>query len=265
MIEEDVMMRKEMKIKQIGIFFLILGFSLNLFAQNPQEIVSKCITALGGEEAVKKFANYQAKGMMKLATQGMELSGKLETIQLGRKKWNRIELQFGGQTYIMLNSYDGETAWMDRMGTIVDQPALNYESDLDHDITLLVEPEAKFFLGKETEIDGKKAVGIDIDFKGKKTVFYVDLGNYSILEMVYEDVYFGENYTKETLEKRVRFSDYKDISGVLFPTTMAFYQKGQKQMEFHFEEVSFSPQVAEAKFQRPDQKLDLRYSEELIH
>jgi hypothetical protein len=265
MIEEDVMIRKEMKIKQIGIFFLILGLSVNLFAQNPREIVNKCVTALGGEAAVQNFANYQAKGTMKLAAQGMELSGKLETIQLGRKRWNRIELQFGGQTYILLNSYDGETAWMDRMGTIVDQPALNYESDLDHDITLLIEPEAKFSLGKESEIDGKKAVGIDVDFKGKKTTFYVNLDDYSILEMVYEDVYFGENYTKETLEKRVRFSDYKDISGVLFPTSMAFYQKGQKQMEFHLEEVSFNPQVADAKFQRPDQKLDLRYSEELIH
>lgn len=259
------MMRKEMKVKQIGIFFLILGLSVNLFGQNPQEIVDKCVAALGGEEAVGKFANYQAEGTMELATQGVELSGKLETIQLGRKRWNRIELQFGGQTFILLNSYDGETAWMDRMGTIVDQPSLNYESDLDHSITLLIEPEAKFSLGKETEIEGKKAVGIDVDFKGKKTTFFVDLDNYSILEMVFEDVYFGENYTKETLEKRVRFSDYKDISGVLFPTKMAFYQKGQKQMEFHLEEVSFNPQVADAKFQRPDQKLDLRYSEELIH
>jgi len=265
MIEEDVMMRKEMRIKQIGIFFLILGLSMNLFAQNPQEIVDKCVEAFGGKEAVKKFASYQATGTMKLAAQGMELSGKLEVIQLGRKRWNRVELQFGGQTFILLNSYDGESAWMDRMGTIVDQPALNYESDLDHDITLLVEPEAKFSLGKETEIEGKKSVGIDVDFKGKKTIFYVDFENYSILEMVYEDVYFGENYTKETLEKRVRYSDYKDISGALFPTTMAFYQKGQKQMEFHLEEVSFNPQVADAKFQRPDQKLDLRYSEELIH
>jgi hypothetical protein len=259
------MKRIRMTMKHMGICVLTLCFSLNVFAQNPKEIVDKCVATLGGPEAVKKFTNYQAKGMMKYAMRGMELTGTMEAIQSGRKTWNRIEIQMGGQTYIVVNSYDGKTAWMDRMGTIVDQPSLNSESDLDHNITLLVEPGAKLTLGKETEIEGRRAFGIEVEFNGKKTTFYIDQENFTVVEMAYEDLYFGENYTKETLDKKVRFADYKDFVGVLFPTSVTFYQKGQKQMEFQYDEVSFNPQTAQAKFQRPGQKFDLRYSEELIH
>ena len=265
MSEEDTMKSIRMTMKHMGICVLTLCFSFNAYAQNPKEIVDKCLAALGGTEAVNKYTSYQARGMMKLAMQGMELSGTLEAIQSGRKTWNRIEIRMGGQTYVVVSSYDGETAWMDRMGTIVNQPSLNSESDLDHNITLLVEPRSKLTLGKETEIEGRRAFGIEVEFNEKKTTFYIDQENFTVLEMAYEDLYFGENYTKETLDKRVRYADYKDFAGVLFPTSVTFYQKGQKQMEFQYDEVSFNPQIAQAKFQRPGQELDLRYSEERIH
>jgi hypothetical protein len=259
------MKRMRIAIKCVGICVLVVCFSLNVFAQNPKEIVDKCVAALGGPEAVQKYANYQAKGMMKLAMRGMELTGTLEAIQSGRNIWNRIEIQMGGQTYVLINSFDGTTAWMDRMGTIVDQPSLNSESDLDHNITLLIEPEAKLVLGKEAEIEGRRAYGIEVEYNEKKTTFFIDQESFTVVEMAYEDLYFGENYTKETLDRKVRYADYRDFAGVLFPTSVTFYQKGQKQMEFQYDEVSFNPQIAQAKFQRPDQKLDLRYSQELIH
>lgn len=236
-----------------------------MFAQNPKEIVEKCVKALGGEEAVKKFSNYKVKGEIKVSMRGMELPGKLESIRVGRKVWRRTEMVFGREVYTMLMAYDGETAWMDRMGTIVDQPSLNYESDLDHDIPLLVEKDAVFSLTKEKEIEGKKTYGIEVDFKGKKTTFYIDQENFTVVEIVYKDLYFGEKYTKEMLEKRVKFADYKKIDNVLYPTKLINYQEGKKLLELQFDEVFFNPEVALAKFKRPDQKLDLRYSEERIH
>jgi len=251
--------------KKISVFVLVLFFSISLFAQNPKEIVEKCVNALGGEEAVKKFSNYKAKGEVKISMRGMELSGKLETIQIGRNVWNRTEIKFGRDVFTMLMAYDGEAAWMDRMGTIVDQPALNYESDFDHSFALLIEKEAVFSLAREKEIEGKKVIGLEVDFKDKKTTFYIDPETYAILEMAYKDLYFGEKYTKEMLEKRVRYADYKISDGVFFPMKWTLYQKGKKLFEFQYSEISFNPEVALAKFKRPDQKLDLRYSEERIH
>jgi len=251
--------------KKISICFLVLLFSINVFAQSPKEIVEKCVTALGGEEAVKKFTYYKAIGEIKVSMRGMELPGKLESIQLGRRIYGRTEMMFGRDVYTVIMAYDDETAWMDRMGTIVDQPSLNYESDLDHDIPLLIEKEAVFSLAGEKEIEGRKTFGLEVDFKGKKTTFYIDQENFTIVEMVYKDLYFGEKFTKEMLERRVKFSDYKKFEDVLYPTRMIQYQEGKKMLEFKFAEMTFNPEVALAKFKRPDQKLDLRYSEERIH
>ncbi len=258
-------MREEDVMKKLFIFSLVFLFAVNLFSQNPKEVVEKCVNALGGEEAVKKFSNYHAKGEIKLSMQGMELPGELESIVIGKKVWSRIELTFGRETFTMLMAYDGETAWMDRMGTIVDQPSLNYESDRDHGIPLLIEKDAVFSMGEEKEIEGRKAIGVDVDFKGKKTTFFIDKETYSLVEVVYKDLYFGEKYTKEMLEKRNRFADYKMVDGVFFPMKMTLYQEGKKFMEFQYSDVKFNPEAALAKFKRPDQKLDLRYSEERIH
>ena len=251
--------------RKTAIFFLILLFSVNVFGQDPKEIVDKCVNVLGGEEAVKKFYDYKAKGEIKVSVRGMELIGKLEAIQKGRKLWRRAEIKFGKDVFVMVQAYDGKTAWMDRLGTIVDQPSLNYETDLDHDFFLLIEKDAVFSLGKEKEIEGRRAMGIEVDFKDKKTTFFIDKETYTILEMVYKDLYFGEKFTKEMMERRIRYGDYKKLESVFFPTKMTIYQEGKKLFEFQFNEVDFNPQIALAKFQRPDQELDLRYREERIH
>lgn len=251
--------------KKISIFFLILLFSMNLFAQNPNDIVNKCVNALGGEEALKKYSSYHAKGEVMVSMYGMELPGTLETIEMGRKKWSRLKIAFRREIYTMIMSYDGKTAWMDRMGTIVDQPSLNYESDLDHHTSLLIEKGAVFSFVKEKEIEGRKTFGIEVDFKSKKTAFFIDQETYTVLEVIYNDLYYGEKFTKEKMEKRVSFRDYKKFDGVLFPTRMTVYREGKKYLELHYREVSFNPKVALAKFKRLDQKLDLRYGEEIIH
>jgi hypothetical protein len=236
-----------------------------MFAQNPEEMVEKCVEALGGEEAVMKFSDYKAKGEIKIFTRGMEISGKMESIRKEDKMWNRAEVKFGPMDFVQLQAYDGKTAWMDRMGTIVDQPSLNYESDLAHDLDLLVKEGVAFSLAKEKEIEGKRAVGIEADYQDKKTTFYIDKENFTVLEMVYKDLYFGETFTKEMLERRIRYDDYEDMEGAFFPMKVIIYQEGKKLLELKYDEVTFHPEVALAKFERPDQELDLRYYEELIH
>jgi hypothetical protein len=239
--------------------------SVGLLAQTPKEIVSKCVNALGGEEAIKKHMDFSAEGEMKISIRMMELSGKLKMIKKQRKSWIKAEVTLGNNLFIMILAFDGKTAWMDRLNTIADQPALNFESDLDHTLSLLTEKNATFSLAKETEIEGKKVVGIDADFKGKKTTFFIDRETYLPLEIVFKDLYFGESTTKEMLEKRIRYLDIKKFSGVLFPSKMVFYEKGKKKMEVGFDKVVFNPNVSPDIFARPDQEPDLRYFEEMIH
>jgi hypothetical protein len=162
-------------------------------------------------------------------------------------------------------SFDGKLAWMERMGTISDQPPLNDLSDLDHTPLLLLEKDAGLSLGEQTEIEGKKVIALMVNFKDKKTVFFIDQTDHTIKEIRYSDLFYGDSMNKETLEKRIRCLDYKKIKGFMFPARMIHFQKGKKQMEFIFQEIMFDPKVFPDMFERPDQELDLRTREESYH
>ncbi len=254
--------------KSILVVMIMFLISLALWSQDAQaakEIVGKCVAALGGEEAVKKQLDFSAEGQFKIAMRMMELSGEVKWIFQVPKSWSKFKVSFAGTEVTQTQAFDGKRGWMERMGTLADQPALNNESDLAHSIGLLVEKNASFSLAKETEIEGKKAVGVEVDFKGKKTTFFIDRENFLPLEMVFEDYYFGESSTRELLEKRIRYLEYKNITGVLFPTKTAFYLKGKKLLELNFDKVMFNQKISADIFARPDQELDLSYMEEMVN
>lgn len=257
--------------KSILIVMLMCLISLALWSQGAQdaqtakEMVDKCVAALGGEEAVKKQLDFSAEGQFKIVMRMMELSGDAKWIFQAPKSWYKFKVSFGGTEVSQTQAYDGKSAWMERMGTLADQPTLNSESDLAHNISLLLEKSATFSLGKEMEIEGKKAVGIEADLKGKKTTFFIDRENFLPLEIVFEDYYFGESATRELLEKRIRCLEYKNIAGVMFPTKTAFYLKGKRLLELTFDKVLFNQKVSADIFARPDQEPDLRYMEEMVN
>jgi hypothetical protein len=239
---------------------------MGLWSQAPEAIVKKCVEALGGEEAIKKHLDFSGEGDFSLSLRGMELAGDFKLIQKDKKLWNKIKVTFAGNEVTQTMAFDGKKAWMERMGNIADQPSLNYESDQDHSLELLVEKNAVFTAAKETEIEGKKVIGIEADFKGKKTTFFIDPDTYTPMEIVYKDYYYGMmTNVKELMEKRQRLMDYKRVDGVFFPTKMITYQKGQKFMELRFNKVLFNPKVPADIFERPDQEADLRYMEEILH
>lgn len=254
--------------KKIIITILIvtaLMTAADLRSQTPGEIVKKCIQAMGGEESIKKHLDFKGQGDMKMAFGTMEFSGKIEAVRKNRKSWNRITVTFQGTEVVAFMAFDGKNGWIERMGTVADQAALNFDSDLDHTPLLLLEKDAVFTAGRETEIEGKKVIGIDAQFKGKKTTFYIDREDYTILEIVFKDTYYGMNQVKETMEKRFRYTDYKKFDGVLFPARTVIFQKGKKFMEMFYDKITFNPKVSPDIFKRPDKELDLRYLEEILH
>jgi len=261
--------------KKTGFFFIpllltasaaIIGWGCHpLLAQTPREIVDQCITALGGEEAIRNFSNFKGVGELQFFFGTHEFKGDIAIIKKGKKTLMKGEFNFGGNKMKMVRCFDGKTAWMERMGSISDQPALNDLSELDHTPLLLLEKEAAFSLGEPTEIEGKKTIGLVVNFKDKKTTFFIDQTDYTIKEIRYSDLFYGDSLNKETLEKRIRFLDYEKIAGFMFPSRMIHYQKGEKQMEFDFQEIMFDPKVTPGMFERPDQELDLRTREESYH
>jgi hypothetical protein len=256
----------EDNMKKLLIIALAIGvISTGLWAQNPKDIVKKCIAKIGGEEAIKRYFDMSGEGQLSVTYGTMKLSGKIKLTQKGRKSRVRVEINLRGTPFVVLRAYDGKVAWLEQMGNISDQPALNSESDLDHTLNLLLEKDAKLTLAKSTEIEGKKVTGVEVEFKGKKTLFYFDNETFLPMEIVFKDQYFGAQNTKEMIERRSRLANYKKINNILFPMKRVDFQKGKKLMEIDFEKVVFNPAVSADIFKRPDQPLDLRYMEEMIN
>jgi hypothetical protein len=252
------------------IIFILLTISLLSFGfagpdRDGGEIVAKCVKALGGEKGIGNFSNFEGTGEAQISFGTREMSGKIKEIKKGKKHWAQMEFSFGRSEFKGARAFDGKSAWMDRMGTIVDQPAVGYRSDADHTPALLLEKGASFSVTGEKEIEGKKAIGLEVDFKGKKTTFFIDQSDYTILEILFKDLYFSQEQTKDTIEKRIRYMDYRKKGDAVFPFSMVYYQKGKKTMEVKFNEVTFNPVVSPGIFERPDQELDLRYREEMYH
>jgi hypothetical protein len=244
---------------------LILSSGLLGFAQTPREIVNQCITTLGGEEGIRNFSNFKGVGEIHFFYGTHSFEGDVTVIKKGKKTLIKGEFTFRGSKMKMVRSFDGKNAWMERRGNISDQPDLNDQSDLDHIPLLLLEKKAVFSLGEQTEIEGNKAIGIEVNFNNKKTTFFIDQTDHTIREIRYSDLFYGDSLNKETLEKRIRCLDYKKIKGFMFPSRMIHYQKGKKQLEFKFQEIVFDPRVTPDIFERPDQELDLRTREESYH
>jgi len=246
------------------VFALLLSTALPVSAQGAQakDLVTKAVTAIGGEKAIQVFENFEGEGDIKVTYFGREMAGTIKLVRQGRKRYQKVKIAFGSREFLVTEAYDGKVTWRDMMGTLADQPSLNNESDQDHTVSLLIKKGVKYTMGKETEIEGKKAVGVVAEYKGKKTTFFFDKTNFTVLEIVFKDLYFGQKKIKESTEKRIRYQDYKKKDGIMFPHTTIFYEKGKKAVEVIFKKLTFNPKLLASLFQRPDKAPDLRFRAE---
>jgi hypothetical protein len=253
-----------MKSLQITLILSVLVFSsvLPVAAQTPQEIAKSCVTALGGEEAVGNLSNYKASGDIDYYFGPQLFKGKIEVIKRGDKFWARIAFRIGSSALKVSRVFDGKNAWADQNGSIVNQPALNYHTELAHTPSLLLEKQAVFSMGEKIEIEGKPIIGLEVTFDNKHTTFFIDQSDHTLKEIRYKDLFYSPTHTKETVEKRILYEDYTKVEGFMFPSRITHYQKGMKQMVLYFHNVTFNPELPPILFKRPDRKFDLRYMEE---
>ncbi len=254
-------MKKTARTTLTLILTLLVSFGLTAQEQSAADIVKKSIEALGGEAAVKNFKHYSAKGDIKMFNN----TGKLKMTAMGKKLRTDISISFRGNTFAITQAYDGKIGWSERMGSVINQPSTNFESDLAHGISILLEKDAKFTLLKATELDGKKVLTVEAEYKGKKTNFYFDAETMLPAAQEWEDHYFNMQNVKELSKKKIRYANYKTFEGKQFPTEMSMTLKDRPMGEFILKEIDFNPQPAADFFTRPDEELDLRYREEMLH
>lgn len=253
-------------IHKISLTVLGLAVTIScLWAQPEQELVKKCVAAMSGEQSLKRYMHYEGTGLVKVQFFNQNFSGTFNLVKAGEKSRLVIELDFSGEKFRWIKAYNGVAAFSDMEGDVSDLPDLNFKSDLSHSVMILVDPLTRYTLGKETEVMSRPAIAVEAELAGKKTTFYIDRQDYTVLEIAWSDMYVNENFVNELLEKRLQYENYQKIDGVFFPMKMTEYAKGQKTLELEFQTVKFAVSENPVLFERPTQKADYSYWEEKMN
>jgi hypothetical protein len=228
-----------------------------------QSTVTTPESAVRGKEVLLAAAN--AAGSEKLAsvkTLGINESGRLIGPQGGtvlNVKWmisypdrSHGEVTIGDQKIVQV--CDGTSAWLQFAQGIRDTTAVI--SEFERGISLfgggwgiyqrvLAGELTGQFIG-ETEIDGKKTLGVALEgpFGPLKLYFYPD--THLLAAARFQSA--GEHGPSDNEQ---RWSDYRPVEGKLFAFSTVIYRDGAKFFESTIQDVQLNPAIDESLFAKP--------------
>jgi hypothetical protein len=216
-----------------------------------------------GNEVLLEAAN--AAGGAKLssvATLAIDESGKIMTSQGDTTlavKWmvaypdrSHGEVDFGGQKVIQV--CDGTSAWLQLpQGTRDTTPVI---SEFKRGISLfgggwgvyeqvLAGKMNGQFIG-ETEIDGKKTLGVSIDGAFGPVKLYFDPTTHLLSAARFQSM-----GAQGTSDNEQRWSDYRKVDGRVFAFSTVTYRDGTKFFESTIQNVQLNPTLGESLFAKP--------------
>jgi len=227
-----------------------------LLAQDlsPEQIVSNYLKAIGQD----KFMNIETMKMTgKMTQQGLEM----QVTQYQKKPEKvRQDIEVQGMTVTMV--VDGETGWvLNPMMGSTDPQDLNAESikalekegnndptaTWDNPFVTWKEDGIKIELAGREDVNGSSAYNLKFTFKEGYTINYIiDAASFVLLKTKsIQDV------QGQTFDREIRFSDYKDFNGILFPGKLEMLVNGQIGQVFTMDKCEFNVLVDDSIFKKP--------------
>jgi outer membrane lipoprotein-sorting protein len=223
-------------------------------AQTVDELVAKNLQARGGLEKLKGVQSLRMTGKITMGP-GMEAPVVLE---LKRGNQMRVEFTFQGMTGVQ--AFDGKTGWavMPFAGSqdpVPMPPEAVKDAEEQADIDgPLVDYKAKGttieLLGKEP-VDGQDAYKLKVTLKnGNVRTIWLDAAR--SLEVKGEST---RTMQGTQVESETMLSNYKDVSGILFPHQVEGGPKGVPQRQkIVLDTIEVNPTLDDARFRMPVKK-----------
>ena len=243
----QIFLEKMKNIVLFVVFILVLVFAQFANAQSVDEIINQYIIARGGKEKLNSIQSVYFEGTRQMM--GNEVQVKVTKVD---RKLNRVDFEFGGNsgytiitpdkgwTYIPMRSDKPEEIPEARLKTMQDQldiagPLFNYAAK-----------------GYKAELKGKDSVGGKEAYKvqitnaaGKDITYYIDTKT-NLLIQVRQMGESSRNAGSEAKEIITNFSDYKEVSGVMFPHTIVTEGAGMGAGSMSFDKIEVNVPVDES-------------------
>ncbi|MEI9919733.1 MAG: pitrilysin family protein [Bacteroidota bacterium] len=207
-----------------------------------QKVIDTYINAVGGLKTIQ--AAKSSKLTYKASFQGNEvmmINTRKDQLKM------LLEIKVGPQTMQSIVS-DGKNVSMTQMGMAAPVADKDKESTI-YSAALVEETNigamgAKLTLVGIEEVEGKDAYVVEIALpKGEKqTAYYDTQSGFKV-----QQVTVGEGPDGAKVSQAVKFSDYKDYSGIKFPTTFTL-PFGPLTLKFELTEAIMNPKVDDAVF-----------------
>lgn len=220
------------------VFILFLVFAQFANAQSVDEVINQYIIARGGKEKLSSIQSVYFEGTRQMM--GNEVQVKVTKVD---GKLNRVDFDFGGNsgytiitpskgwTYIPMRSDKPQEIPEARLKTMQDQldiagPLVNYAAKGYQAV----------LKGKDT-VNGKEAYKIQLtDAAGKEITYYIDAKT-NLLIQTRKMGEIDRNTGGEAKEIITNFSDYKEVSGVMFPQTIVTEGAGMGAGSMSFDKI----------------------------
>jgi outer membrane lipoprotein-sorting protein len=243
--------------KKLLVLIICISAIAPLFAQDlsPDEIVSKNLKAIGQD----KLMNFQTlKVTGKMTQQGLDF--QITQYQKKKPEQTRQEIEVQGMSIIMV--VDGETGW-----TINPMTGSTEAQDLPADAIKSLEKEGRgdptvswdnpFLNWKENgtsielagmeDNDGASAYNLKVTFEDKYVInYFVDAKSFLLLKSKSTEAAQGQTFDRE-----IKFSDFRDIDGILVPVKIEVMINGQVGQVFTMDKCEFNVPIDDSIFKKP--------------
>jgi outer membrane lipoprotein-sorting protein len=217
-------------------------------AESVDDIIAKNIQARGGDK-LRAVQTLRMSGKL-LAGPGIEAPFTIEIKKPGRL---RFEVVVQGMTIVQ--AVDGDVGWTiqpmtgkkdaERMSPD-DLKETQDQADFEGPLVDYKKKGHKVELAGKEKIEGTDAYKLKVTKKNGDTE-YIYLDADAFLEIKSE----GKRIVRDTpVEFDSTTGDYKDVSGVMFPFSAEFGNKGEK-VKLSFTKIEVNPKLDDARFKMP--------------
>ncbi|WP_439555093.1 outer membrane lipoprotein-sorting protein [Dyadobacter sp.] len=237
-------------LQTILLLLLSAGIFINVKAQSVDEIVSKHIKAMGGEDKLSKLQSMKITAEMDVMNMKVPINTTIVQNQAFRSETTvqgaTIVQAINGNTGWAINPMTGET----KPTALPEEAVKSMESETD--ITGLYNYKQKGYqltLDGEEDLAGAKVYKVTMTLKnGVKRINYISKDTFYILKIIAKTNINGQDIESENIQ-----SDFRRVEGIFYPFSSEVSTSAMPgaKMALHIKTLEINPKIDPSIFEMP--------------